>query len=79
MDLVRGPDRICIVRAAKVELPRGIRINAVSPGWVREMLIALGMDPSGEIPADQVARGYVESVESRRNGDIIETSTFAER
>ncbi len=67
------------MRAAKLELPRGIRINAVSPGWVRETLIALGMDPSGGIPADQVARAYVESVESRRNGEIIETSTFATR
>jgi NAD(P)-dependent dehydrogenase (short-subunit alcohol dehydrogenase family) len=67
------------VRAAKLELPRGIRINAVSPGWVRETLIALGMDPSGGMPADQVARAYVESVESRRNGEIIETSAFATR
>jgi NAD(P)-dependent dehydrogenase (short-subunit alcohol dehydrogenase family) len=67
------------VRAAKLELPRGVRINAVSPGWVRETLIALGMDPSGGTPADQVARAYVESVESRRNGDIIETSTVAKR
>ncbi len=60
------------VRAAKLELPRGIRINAVSPPWVRETLIALGMDPSGGMPAEQVARAYVESVEDRRNGEIIE-------
>jgi NAD(P)-dependent dehydrogenase (short-subunit alcohol dehydrogenase family) len=65
------------VKAAKLELPRGIRINAVSPGWVRETLIALGMDPSGGMPADQVARAYVESVESRRSGEVIETSAFA--
>jgi NAD(P)-dependent dehydrogenase (short-subunit alcohol dehydrogenase family) len=65
------------VRAAKLELPRGIRINAVSPGWVRETLIALGMDPGGAMLADQMAFAYVESVESRRNGEIIETSAFA--
>lgn len=64
------------VRAAKLELPRSIRINAVSPGWVRETLIALGMDPSGGMPADRVARAYVESVEGRRNGEVIETSAF---
>jgi NAD(P)-dependent dehydrogenase (short-subunit alcohol dehydrogenase family) len=64
------------VRAAKLELPRGIRINAVSPGWVRETLIALGMDPSGGMPADRVARAYVESVEGRRNGEVIETRAF---
>ncbi|HJT19239.1 MAG TPA: short chain dehydrogenase [Nitrospira sp.] len=67
------------VRAAKLELPRGIRVNAVSPGWVRETLVALKMDPSGGMPADQVARAYVESVESRRNGEIIETGTVATR
>lgn len=65
------------VRAANLELPRGIRINAVSPPWVRATLIALGMDPSGGIPAEQVARAYVESVESRRNGEILEASAFA--
>lgn len=67
------------VRAAKLELPRSIRINAVSPGWVRETLISLGMDLSGGMPADQVANAYVESVESRRNGEIIETSAFVTR
>ncbi|HEU4685153.1 MAG TPA: short chain dehydrogenase [Nitrospira sp.] len=60
------------VRAAALELPRGIRINAVSPPWVRETLIALGMDPSGGMPADQVGRAYLESVEGRRHGEIIE-------
>ncbi len=65
------------VRAAKLELPRGIRINAVSPPWVRETLIALGMDPSGGMPVEQVARAYVESVDSRRNGEIIEPSAGA--
>jgi NAD(P)-dependent dehydrogenase (short-subunit alcohol dehydrogenase family) len=65
------------VRAAKLELPRGIRINAVSPPWVKETLLALGMDPSGGLPADQVARAYAESVEGRLNGEIIEPTNFA--
>jgi NAD(P)-dependent dehydrogenase (short-subunit alcohol dehydrogenase family) len=37
-------------RAAAIELPRGLRINAVSPGWVTETLIAFKMDPSIGIP-----------------------------
>ena len=57
------------MRAATLELPHGIRINAVSPGWVRETLIKLGMDPSGGLPADEVARADVESVEGRQNGE----------
>jgi NAD(P)-dependent dehydrogenase (short-subunit alcohol dehydrogenase family) len=44
------------VSAAAVEMPRGIRLNAISPGWVRETLADLGMDPSGGTPAAEVAR-----------------------
>jgi len=43
------------VRAAALELPRGVRVNAVAPGWVRETLVALKMDPSPGVPAAQVA------------------------
>ncbi|HEY5096388.1 MAG TPA: short chain dehydrogenase, partial [Candidatus Eremiobacteraceae bacterium] len=32
-------------RAAALELPRGLRVNAVAPGWVRETLVAMNMDP----------------------------------
>ena len=44
------------VYAAATEMPRGIRLNAVSPGWVRETLATLGMDPSIGTPAADVAR-----------------------
>jgi NAD(P)-dependent dehydrogenase (short-subunit alcohol dehydrogenase family) len=43
------------VRAAALELPRGLRINPVAPGWVRETLVAMKMDPSPGVPATQVA------------------------
>src|SRR5204862_7932290 len=35
-------------RAAALEAPRGIRINAVSPPWVTETLQALGMPLQGD-------------------------------
>jgi NAD(P)-dependent dehydrogenase (short-subunit alcohol dehydrogenase family) len=38
-------------RAAAQELPRGLRINAVAPGWVRETLLAFKMDPAPGVPA----------------------------
>jgi len=50
------------VAAAAVELPRGIRLRAISPGWVRETLAALGMDPSDGAPAADIARLYVEAL-----------------
>src|SRR6476620_8521716 len=41
------------VRAAALEMPRGLRINAVSPPWVKETMIKFGMDPSpGQAAAD---------------------------
>ena len=54
---------IGFVRAAALELPRGIRINDCCPGWVSETLRAMGMDPSSGTPADVVARDYVAAVE----------------
>jgi NAD(P)-dependent dehydrogenase (short-subunit alcohol dehydrogenase family) len=32
------------VRAAALEMPRRLRINAVSPPWVKEKMVKLGMD-----------------------------------
>lgn len=60
------------VRAAALELPRGIRINAVSPPWVSETLEAMGRDGSGGLPAAEVAKAYVESVEGNESGRVIE-------
>jgi NAD(P)-dependent dehydrogenase (short-subunit alcohol dehydrogenase family) len=60
------------VRAAALEMPRGIRINAVSPGWVTETLRSLGMDPAGGTPSDVVAGAYVQSLEGETTGQIID-------
>lgn len=58
-------------RAAALELPRGLRINVVSPPWVSETLQAMGRDPAGGLPAADVARSYVESVEGAQTGAIL--------
>ena len=65
------------VRAAALDLPRGIRVNVVSPPWVSETLQSMGQDPSTGMPAAAVAAAYVESVEGRRNGAVIDARTFA--
>jgi NAD(P)-dependent dehydrogenase (short-subunit alcohol dehydrogenase family) len=59
------------VRAAPVDLDRGVRINAVSPGWVRETLEDLGLDPSDGIPAAEVARAYLAAIEGAMQGEIL--------
>ncbi|MDT5299943.1 MAG: hypothetical protein QOG79_3185 [Mycobacterium sp.] len=59
------------VTAAAVELPRGLRLNAVSPGWVSESLIQLGMDPSDGTPVADVARVYLLAVEGDAQGQTF--------
>lgn len=60
------------VRAAALDLPRGLRINAVAPGWVRETLIARKMDPSPGVPAAKVAQTYVKAVEGTMTGQVLD-------
>jgi NAD(P)-dependent dehydrogenase (short-subunit alcohol dehydrogenase family) len=62
------------VRAAALEAPRGIRVNAVSPPWVAETLTAMKMDPSQGLPAAVVAQSYVRSVTGSENGATLEPS-----
>lgn len=64
-------------RAAALEMPRGVRINAVSPPWVSETLEAMGREGSGGLAAAVVARAYVESVEGRETGEVLDARAFA--
>lgn len=64
------------VRAAVLEMPRGIRANVVSPPWVSETLVAMGRDPGVGMPAAQVAAAYQESVESQRSGEVLDARLF---
>lgn len=63
-------------RAAALEMPRGLRVNVVSPPWVSETLQAMGRDPSAGMPAAQVAAAYVESVEGTRSGETLDARAF---
>lgn len=65
------------VLAAALEMPRGLRVNVVSPPWVAETLEQMGRDPSEGMPAADVARAYVESVEGSRNGEVLDARDFA--
>ena len=60
------------VRAAAIDLPRGVRINAVSPGMLTESKAAYGpLFPGLEpVPAARVALAYARSVEGAQTGRI---------
>lgn len=60
------------VRAAALEAPRNVRVNAVSPPWVTETLQALKMDVSKGLPAAVVARAYVRSVTGDDTGSTLQ-------
>lgn len=61
------------VRAAAIEMPRGLRINAVSPGVLVESLPSYGPYFLGHdaVPGKRVANAYVKSVEGALTGQVI--------
>jgi NAD(P)-dependent dehydrogenase (short-subunit alcohol dehydrogenase family) len=62
------------VRAAALEMPRGIRVNVVSPPWVKESLRAMKMDDSHGLAAAEVAKAYVKAVEGKANGQVLDAA-----
>ncbi|EPX58659.1 short-chain dehydrogenase/reductase SDR [Cystobacter fuscus DSM 2262] len=64
-------------RAAALEMPRGIRINVVSPPWVDETLKAFNMKGIAGMPAAQVARAYVRSIEGSDTSQVLDARKFA--
>ena len=63
------------VRASSLEL-QGIRINAVSPPFVKETMEMMGMDSSAGMPAAQVAKTYKAVLEGECNGEIFDARMF---
>jgi NAD(P)-dependent dehydrogenase (short-subunit alcohol dehydrogenase family) len=59
-------------RVAALEAARGVRVNVVCPGWVKETMVKFGMDPTPGKAAAEVARAYVEVVEGSMTGATIE-------
>jgi NAD(P)-dependent dehydrogenase (short-subunit alcohol dehydrogenase family) len=61
------------VRAAAIELPRGLRINAISPGVLEESLPSYGPYFRGHdaVPGKRVANAYVKSVEGALTGQVL--------
>ena len=63
------------IRAASLEL-EGIRINAVSPIFVKETMEMMGMDSSAGMPAAELAKIYKAVIEADFHGTIIDVRTF---
>lgn len=59
------------VRAAAAELGAGLRINAVSPGWVTETMQAMGMNPTAGMSAKDVAQRLLDQLMSGASGSVL--------
>ena len=64
------------VRAAGLDMPRSIRVNVVSPPWISETLAAMGKDSSTGMPADQVTKAYLASIEGTPTGMVLDARKF---
>lgn len=60
------------VRAAALDLVGRYRINAVSPGWVAESRMAMGLEPMPGIWAADLAQYYVTLVHGDASGTVLE-------
>jgi NAD(P)-dependent dehydrogenase (short-subunit alcohol dehydrogenase family) len=58
-------------RAAAVELGRRVRVNVVSPRWIRETLRAMGMDESIGLSAAEAAVAHVRQIEGGASGSVL--------
>jgi NAD(P)-dependent dehydrogenase (short-subunit alcohol dehydrogenase family) len=59
------------VRAAAIDLAGRYRINCVSPIWVAESRIKVGLPPMPGIWAKDLATYYVRFVEGAANGEVV--------
>jgi len=59
------------VRGASLDMPRGIRLNAISPPFIKESAQKMGMD--APLTAAENAKAYVACVEGSQTGQVIFT------
>ena len=59
------------IRAASLEL-QGIRVNAVSPPFVKETMEMMGMDSSAGMPVADLAQTYQTVLEGKFHGEILD-------
>ncbi|MES0827640.1 short chain dehydrogenase [Ruegeria sp. SCP11] len=64
-------------KAAALELGRGLRVNAVSPVFVKETMEMMGMDPSTGLSAADTAKSYLAAVEGDLNGATLDAPDYA--
>ena len=65
------------VKAASLELGDKLRINAVSPIFVKETMEMMGMDSSDGMSAADTAKAYQAALEESMTGEVIDVRNYA--
>ena len=65
------------VNAASLELGNKLRINAVSPIFVKETMEMMGMDSSDGMSAADTAKAYQAAFEGSMTGEVIDVRNYA--
>lgn len=65
------------VKAASLDLGNTLRINAVSPIFVKETMEMMGMDSSDGMSAADTAKAYQSALEGSMTGEVIDVRNYA--
>lgn len=63
-------------KAAALEMKRGLRINTVSPIFIKETMEMMGMDSTLGLSATDSAKAYEVAVEGDKNGSVLDTPDY---
>lgn len=63
-------------RAAALELDRMLRLNTVSPTFVKETMALMSMDQPSAISASDTAKAYVAAVEGTMTGQVLNAADY---
>jgi len=65
------------VKAASLELGDKLRINAISPIFVKETMEMMGMDSSDGMSATDTAKAYKAALEGSMTGEVLDVRNYA--
>ncbi len=63
-------------KAVALVLVRGLRVNTVSPVFVKETMVMMGMDPAPGLSAIDTAKAYQIALESKKNGEVLDALDY---
>ena len=63
-------------KAVAMELDRGLRVNVVSPAFVKETMELMGMDPAPGLSAADTAKAYQAAVEGTMSGETLDAPDY---